>query len=231
MKPGIFNAPVFGITLTLVCFWLSRELYIRKPWSIFNPLLLAPGMIIAVLVTGGIPYADYLPGAKLITFFLGPATVALAVPMYKQMPAVKKHLWAILASIGAGSIVGVVSAVGIARAMGASSTVALSLAAKSTTAPIAAGITQNLGGNTALVVFAVAITGILGGVAGPEFLKLIRVRNRIATGLGIGAASHVGGTSRAVQLGETEGSMSGAAIALMGIATALAAPWLLKWLV
>ncbi len=202
----------------------------RKPWSIFNPLLLAPVVIVAVLLAGGIPYNSYLPGAKLITFFMGPATVALAVPMYKQMPAVKKHLRAILVSIGAGSVAGVVSAVGIARLMGASSRVAFSLAAKSTTAPIAAGITQNLGGNTALVVFAVAVTGILGGVAGPEFLRFIGVRDRVATGIGIGAAAHVGGTSRAVQLGETEGSMSGAAIALMGIATAIVAPWLLKWL-
>lgn len=230
MKPGIIDAPVFGITLTLVCFWLTREIYMRRPWAIFNPLLLSPALIIAILLTGGIPYSSYLPGSKLITFFLGPATVALAVPMYKQMPAVRKHLGAIITSIGIGSVVGVVSVVGLIRILGGSPLIALSLAAKSTTAPFAAGITGHLGGNTALAVFAVVITGILGGVAGPEFLKLIGVKDRIATGIGIGTASHVGGTSRAVQLGETEGSMSGAAIAIMGISTALVAPWLLRWL-
>jgi predicted murein hydrolase (TIGR00659 family) len=230
VQTGAIDPQIFSITLTLVGYWLARELYIRRAWALFNPLLVAPVLIIAVLYFGGMPYASYLPGAKLITFFLGPATVALAVPMYKQLPAVKKHLGAILVSIGVGSVVGIVATVGISRLLGASPIIAISLAAKSTTSPIAVGITQNLGGNTALVVIAVVITGILGGVAGPEFLKLLGVKDAIAIGLGMGAASHVGGTSRAVQLGELEGSMSGAAIAFMGIGTAVAAPWLLRWL-
>ncbi len=231
MKLAIVNTPIFGVVLTLVCFWLAREIYLRLPWSLLNPLLLAPALIVLILLSAGLPYESYQPGSKLVTFFIGPATVALAVPLYKQLPILKKYFTQIMVSIALGSVTGVVSVVVLAKVLGASSKTALSLAAKSTTAPIAIGITQELGGSTALVIFGVVITGILGGIIGPEFLKLMGVKDRIAIGIGIGAASHVGGTSRAVQLGEIEGSMSGVAIALMGIATAIVAPWLLKFFI
>lgn len=230
MKFIIPNGPIFGVTLTIFGFWLARTVFQLRPWSLFNPLLLGPLLIITFLKLGGIPYSVYERGGSILGFFIGPATVALAVPLYRQREVVVARLGSIITSIAAGSVTGVITAVGISRLLHVSGPIARSLAAKSTTAPIAVGITQKLGGNTGLVVFGVILTGILGGVFGPEFLRLIRVKDPMATGLGIGAGSHVGGTSRAVQLGEVQGSLSSAAIALMGIVTAIIAPFVLKLL-
>ncbi|MHB1127018.1 MAG: LrgB family protein [Bacillota bacterium] len=223
----VINTPVFGVAITIVGYTLAKELYRRIPLFLFNPLLLAPAGIILLLWASRTPLEAYNQGGQIISYFLGPATVALGVPLFRQLPLIRRQWRPILAGITAGSVVGVVSAVLIARVLGASTVTLLSVAAKSTTAPIAVGITEKLGGATAITAFVVAVTGILGGTLGPEVLRLARVKNRVARGISIGTASHAGGTSRAVQLGEVEGSMSGAAIVLTGTVTALIIPLLL----
>jgi len=223
---GLSNSPLLGVTLTVVTYLAAKGLYTKKHTIFLNPLILAPVIILALLDVTGIPYAAYVKGGDMVRFMVGPATVALAVPLYKQIPVLRKNLRSILSGVVAGAFTGVISTVLLIKALGGSSLVAVSLAAKSTTMPIALGITEKLNGIPGLIVFAVVVTGTFGGMVGPEWLKLLRVKSRVAAGVAIGTASHAGGTARAVQLGETEGSMSGTAIVLTGLVTALIAPWL-----
>ncbi|MHB8171323.1 MAG: LrgB family protein [Thermincolia bacterium] len=228
---GLINSPLLGVTLTVVTYLLAKELYARKHSVFFNPLTLAPVIILTLLYMAGIPYADYATGGDMVRFLIAPATVALAVPLYKQIPVLRQNLRAVLSGVVVGAFTGVISTVLLVKVLGGSNLVLISLAAKSATMPIALGITEKLNGVAGLIVFAVAVTGIFGGLIGPEWLKLLRVKSRVAIGLAIGTASHAGGTARAVQLGETEGSMSGTAIVLTGLVTALIAPWLVGWMV
>ena len=231
MLNTLLKEPLFQITVTMVVYALINRLYKRFHFFMFNPLLLATVIIIYILKYTNTDYAVYSKGGDMITFLLGPATVALGVPLYKQIPAIRSNLKSILAGVITGSVTALVSTLWFAKALGVSRETLLSIAAKSTTMPIALGITKILGGNDKLIVLAVAVTGIFGGVIGAEVMKLARVKSKVAVGIGIGTASHAGGTSRAIQLGETEGSMSGAAIVLTGLTTALIAPYLVKWLV
>ena len=227
----ILKHPVVQVTITLVLYALINRLYNKIHFFLFNPLILAAALVMGVYWLAGIDYETYNNGGRIITFFLGPATVALGVPLYRQLPVIRANMMPILLGVITGAITAVISTLLIARSLGAGRYTLYSLAAKSTTMPIALGITEKLGGNDKLIVFAVAVTGIFGGMVGPEVMKLFRIRSRIAVGIGIGTASHAGGTSRAILVGEVEGSMSGAAIVLTGLVTALLAPLLVKWLV
>lgn len=231
MLNSLLKEPLFQVTITMVVYILTNRLYNKIHFFLFNPLLLASGIIIYVLQYTKTDYSVYARGGDMITFLLGPATVALGVPLYKQIPTIKSNFKSIVIGVITGSITAIVSTVFIAKALGASRETLLSIAAKSTTMPIAIGITQILGGNDKLIVLGVAVTGIFGGVIGAEVMKLIGVKSKVAVGIGIGTASHAGGTSRAILMGETEGSMSGAAIVLTGLVTALIAPYVIKFIV
>lgn len=231
MLNSLLKDPIFQISITMVVYALVNRLYQRFHFFLFNPLVLATAIMIYLLNYAKIDYSVYAKGGDMITFLLGPATVALGVPLYKQMPLIKANFRSIIAGVLVGSVTAITSSVLLAKALGASKVTLLSLTAKSTTMPIALGITKMLGGHDNLIVLAVAVTGIFGGAVGPEVLKLARVKSRLAVGIGIGTASHAGGTSRAIQVGETEGSMSGAAIVLTGLTTALIAPYLIRWLI
>jgi predicted murein hydrolase (TIGR00659 family) len=231
MLKSLLSQPLFQITVTMIVYVFINRLYRRVHFFLFNPLLLGTAVIIYILQYTNVDYATYSKGGDMITFLLGPATVALGVPLYKQIPNIKAHFMSIILGVVTGATTALVSTVLIAKALGASRETLLSIAAKSTTMPIAIGITNIIGGNDKLIVLAVAVTGIFGGVIGAEVMKIARIRSRIAVGIGMGTASHAGGTARAIQMGETEGSMSGAAIVLTGLVTALIAPYLVKWLV
>jgi predicted murein hydrolase (TIGR00659 family) len=231
MLKSLLSQPLFQITVTMLVYVFINRLYRRVHFFLFNPLLLGTAVIIYILQYTNVDYATYSKGGDMITFLLGPATVALGVPLYKQIPNIKAHFMSIILGVVTGATTALVSTVLIAKALGASRETLLSIAAKSTTMPIAIGITNIIGGNDKLIVLAVAVTGIFGGVIGAEVMKIARIRSRIAVGIGMGTASHAGGTARAIQMGETEGSMSGAAIVLTGLVTALIAPYLVKWLV
>ncbi|PKM81355.1 MAG: hypothetical protein CVU89_10110 [Firmicutes bacterium HGW-Firmicutes-14] len=231
MLSTLLKEPLFQITTTLVVYTAVNRLYKKFNFFLFNPLILVTAIMIYILHYTGISYAEYSKGGDMITFLLGPATVALGVPLYKQIPGIRANLKPIVVGVLTGSISALISTLFIARALGAGRETLVSIAAKSVTMPIALGITEILGGNDKLIVLAVSVTGIFGGAVGAEIMKLAGVKSRIAIGIGIGTASHAGGTSRAIQLGETEGSMSGAAIVLTGIVTALIAPFAVRWLV
>ena len=180
-------------------------------------------VIIAVLAVFDIPYAAYNAGGSLINLFLGPATVCLAVTIYAQIDLLKKNLLPILAGCAAGAVTSVLSIWGLCRLFGLDRTLTVSLLPKSVTTPIATAIAEGQGGIVSITVAAVIFTGILGNLCAPALARLFRVKDPVAAGLAIGACSHAMGTARALELGETEGAMSGLAIGLCGLATTILA--------
>lgn len=219
--------PLFGVSLTLAAFALAQVLYRRTASVWLNPVLVSIVSIITLLLAADIPYQSYARGGDLIAFLLGPAVVALAVPLYQR----RRELWqrkkAILFGILAGSFSSIVSACGIAWILGGSRDVIVSLAPKSVTAPIAIGIAERIGGIPALTASVVVMTGCLGAVCGAEFCRLIGVRTRIAAGLAVGTAAHGIGTARMLEIDRLAGTVAGLAIGLNGLATTFLLPLLI----
>lgn len=218
-------SPLLHLTLTLVAFQLALFVYRRGGSSpLLNPVLLSVVAIVGVLYATDTNYTAYFDGAQFVHFLLGPATVALAIPLYRQLHIIRRSTGAILASIVAGSITASASAVAIGWLLGSSQTALVSLAPKSVTAPVAMGITEQLGGLPALTAVMVIITGILGAVVGPYLLNLLKIRNMGARGLAMGTASHGIGTAHAMQVSPVAGAFSGLAMGLNALATAILLP-------
>jgi len=222
-------SPLLNLTLTLAAFQLGAFVYERAGRNpLLNPVLLAVAMIVAVLMATDTPYTTYFDGAQFVHFLLGPATVALAIPLYRQLDRVRRSGPALIASIAAGSLTACGSAMGIAWGLGASRDVVISIAPKSVTAPVAMGISEQLGGLPSLTAVLVILTGILGAMIGPGILNLLRISDWSARGVAIGTASHGIGTARAFQVNEVAGAFSGLAMGLNALATALLLPLLWK---
>ena len=219
----LWESPFFGVTLTILAYWLGCRIQKKTGLVICNGQVLAVLMIIAVLTVFRIPYEAYNAGGSLINLFLGPATVCLAVTIYSQIDLLKRNLLPILAGCAAGALTSVVSIWGMCRLFGLDRTLTASLLPKSVTTPIATAIAEGHGGIVSLAVAAVIYNGIMGNLCAPALVRLFRVKDPVAAGLAIGACSHAMGTARALELGETEGAMSGLAIGLCGIATTVLA--------
>lgn len=222
-------SPLFHLTLTLVAFQAASWVFEkggRNP--LLNPVLGAVAVVVAVLMATGTDYGTYFEGAQFVHFLLGPATVSLAVPLYRQWHRVRRSALAIGASLLTGSLVAILSAVGTAWVMGGSTTLLASIAPKSVTAPVAMAIAEELGGLPSLTAALVIATGIFGAMFGPVLLNLIGVKEWSARGLALGTASHGIGTARALQVNETAGAFSGLAMGLNALATALLLPILWK---
>jgi len=224
-------SPLSHLTLTLVAFQAGFFIY-RKGGlhPLLNPVLIAVVLVVTFLYATNTSYQDYFDGAQFVHFLLGPATVALAIPLYRQFDRVRKSALAILASIVAGSITATLSAVGIGYLLSASQNTLISLAPKSVTAPVAMGISEQLGGLPSLTAVLVIITGILGAMIGPIVLNIMGVRDMGARGLAMGTSSHGIGTARALQVSELAGAFSGLAMGLNALATAILLPILWGWL-
>lgn len=221
-------SPVLAITLTLVAYFIAGKIYARWPAVFLHPLIIAPLLIILALTITNIPIPSYQEAGRGITFLMGPATVAFAVPLYRHWHRIRNNWLSISMGIMVGALSGLISVILVAKALHADHATIVSLAGKSTTMPIAIEITRQLHGNEVVIIFAVVLTGIIGGAFGPEFLRMMRVRSPVATGLAIGVAAHAAGTSRAFLLGEVEGSLSSAALVLSGLVTAIMAPWICR---
>jgi len=221
--------PLLGLTATL-CAWELSTLIDRaaghKPAS--NPILLSIIMLAALLLLTGTPYRAYFTGAQYVHFLLGPATVALAVPMYANLPAIKRNFFAIAVSLCAGSIAAAASAMLIARALGAPKLVVISLGPKSVTTPIAMGISQDLGGSPSLTAVFVLITGMFGTLICTGVFRLTRVKDWRAQGLAAGTAAHGMATSHMLMLNQTAGAFGGLAIGLNGVVTSFVVPLLVQ---
>ena len=218
-------SPLFHLTLTLVAFQLASFLFEKTGRNpLLNPVLGAVLIVVAVLVLTGTDYGTYFEGAQFVHFLLGPATVALAVPLYRQWYRVRRSALAIVVSLVAGSLTAILSALAVAWLAGSSEAVLASVAPKSVTAPVAMGIAEKLGGLPSLTAVLVIVTGILGAMLGPKVLDVTGVVDWRARGLAIGTASHGIGTARALQVNETAGAFSGLAMGLNALATALLLP-------
>ncbi|MCL1886910.1 MAG: LrgB family protein [Betaproteobacteria bacterium] len=221
---------VLLITLTISLFWAAQRLQRRLGWVVLNPILVTIAIIILILRIGDISYDAYAQGSQYIAFLLKPAIVALGVPLYQQLEQIKKQVLPVLVSQLFACITGVLSVTFIAHLLGASPEVIISLSPKSATTPIAMEVSRVLGGIPALTAIIVILTGIFGAIFGLSFLKLVRVKSRIAQGLALGAAAHAVGTAQAMQKTSRLGAYSSLGLILNGTLTGLLTPWLLQLL-
>jgi predicted murein hydrolase (TIGR00659 family) len=223
--------PLIGLTLTLVVYSVIYKLYIRSQSNpLLNPVLLSIIVIIGVLLITDTSYQTYFDGAQYIHFLLGPATVALAVPLFEQLPKLKRLWLPVLVSIVGGVFIGVISAVLIARSLGVSLDIQLSIAPKSVTAPVAMGISEQIGGLPSLTAAFVVITGIIGALLGIHILKFVGIKDDAVKGIAMGVSSHGIGTARAFQESQEMGAFSGLAMALTALTSAVILPWIIQWL-
>lgn len=223
--------PLFALALTLVAYQVGMAVYRACRFSpLANPVPIAVAIVVAVLVGMDIPFATYFSGAQFIHFLLGPATVALAVPLYRQWAVLRRSAPTLLSGLLIGSATAVTLAVGLAWLLGASGDTVRSIAPKSITTPVAMGIAQEIGGVPALAAVLVLLTGVTGATLGPVVMNLARLKDWRARGFAIGLASHGMGTGRAMQVNAIAGAFAGLAMGLNAILTALALPALAHWL-
>ncbi len=223
-------SPLLHLTMTLVAFQAASWIYEKANKNpLLNPVLLSVIAVVIMLVMSGTAYEDYFEGAQFVHFLLGPATVALAIPLYRQFDKVRASALAVLSSILAGSLTAILTALAIGSLLGASSDTLLSLAPKSVTAPVAMGISEQLGGLPSLTAVLVILTGITGAVLGPVVLNIIGVKDWAARGLAMGTASHGIATARALQVNEVAGAFAGLAMGLNALATAILLPLIWNW--
>jgi len=225
-------SPLLHLTLTVVAY-LGADIVFRRSGrkALLHPVLLSILAIMGTLVLTDTDYPTYFAGAQFVHFLLGPATVALAVPLYRNLSLLRRLWLPILVAIGTGAAVSALSAVGIAWWLGASRETLLALAPKSVTAPVAMGIAEKVGGPPSLGAAVAVTTGVLGAVIGVAVLAWVGVRDERARGLALGLNSHGIGTARALQIGDTAGAFSALAMGLMALVSALTLPWALPALV
>ena len=228
-------SPLLGLTVTLVAYLIALSIYARaKHNPLANPVLIAVAIVVVALKITDTPYRVYFEGAQFVHFLLGPATVALALPLYRQWGKLKRGGLPLLGGLVAGSLTAIVSAVGIAKFLGASQQTLASLAPKSVTTPIAMAVAEKVGGIPSLTAVLVISTGVFGAVTARWILDILRVREPEVRGFAIGVASHGIGTARAFQVSEEMGAFSGLGMGLNGVFTAFIVPVLLpvflRWL-
>lgn len=224
-------SPLFGLTMTLVAYGLAYRLYQKAQGNpLLNPVVTAVGLLIVLLLVSGMPYRDYFAGAQFVHFLLGPATVALAVPLYRQLAQLKKLWLPVLVALVAGVTIGGASAVKLAQWLGVDQQTVLSLAPKSVTAPVAMGIAERIGGLPSLTAVLVVTTGITGAVLGTRLFDLLRIRDERIRGVAMGVAAHGIGTARAFQVNAAMGAFAGLAMALSALLASVLLPWVVEWL-
>ncbi len=218
------HSELFALTLVAGTYLAAGALYKKVRFCLLHPLLTSIVVIIAVLEILGIPYESFRRSSHLIHFLLGPSVVALGYVLYEQMRYLKGNVVSILTSVFVGAVVGIVSVMLIGKLMGADAALIATLQPKSVTTPIAMGIAEKAGGIPSLTAVIVVAVGIFGSIVGPVVMKVLGIESRIAKGLALGASSHGVGTAAAIQIGAVEGALSGLAIGLMGIMTAVLVP-------
>lgn len=223
MKEMLTDSVYFAVVLTLVCYQIGLWVKRRVKISLANPLLIASVLIVAVLLLLHIDYEEYKAGANVISFFLTPATVCLAIPLYRQILLLKKYPKAIFGGILSGVLTCMISIYLMSLAFGLDHQQYVTLLPKSITTAIGMGVSEKMGGIVTITVVSICITGILGNVVAETLLRVCRITDPIAKGLAIGTASHALGTTKAMELGEVEGAMSSLSIVVTGILTVVAA--------
>ena len=221
---SLVHSEIFDLALVVGTYIAATILYKKTHLSLLHPLLTSIFVIIVILEFLDIEYASFQQGSHLIHFMLGPSVVALGYVLFEQMKYLKGNVVSILTSVFVGAIVGIISVIVIGKLMGADQSLIATLQPKSVTTPIAMGISEKNGGIPSLTAVIVVAVGIFGSIVGPAVMKVLGIESRIAKGLALGASSHGVGTAAAIQLGAVEGALSGLAIGLMGIMTAILVP-------
>lgn len=220
----MFENPYFGILLSFGAFVLGKKINEKLKSPILNPLLLAIIFCVTFLKVFNISYDTYNIGGQYISFLIGPATVALMVSLYKNIEKLRANLMPILVGIIVGSVVAVSSVFFLCKIFKIDDILTISLLPQSVTNAISVSLVDEFGGSISIGAVAVVIRGVTGAVIAPIIMKIFKVKSPIAKGVGIGTASHAVGTSRALEMGEIEGAMSGLSIALAGIITVIIMP-------
>ena len=224
-------SPLFGLTMTLIAYGIAYRVYLwGKSNPLLNPVVTAVLLLITLLVLTDTSYQDYFEGGQFVHFLLGPATVALAIPLYRQVGKLKALWLPVLVALLVGVTVGGISAVGIAWLLGADAQILLSLAPKSVTAPVAMGIAERIGGIPSLTAVLVVMTGVIGAVLGTKWFDLLRIRDDSVRGIAMGVAAHGIGTARAFQVSAEMGAFAGLAMALSAFTASVILPWLVGWM-
>jgi predicted murein hydrolase (TIGR00659 family) len=220
-------SPLMGLTITLVAYGLAYRVYLKLNSSpLVNPVVTSVAILIALLMVTGTSYNDYFEGGQFVHFLLGPATVALAVPLYEQLSRLRALWLPVTISIFSGVVIAAGSSIGLARLLGGSVEIQMSLAPKSATAPVAMGISETIGGIPSLTAVLVVVTGIVGAVTGTKLFEWMGIKDDSVKGIAMGVAAHGIGTARAFHVSNQMGAFSGLAMALSAFATALLVPWL-----
>ena len=227
---AIINSPLFGILLTLVAFETGVLISKKFKYSFLNPLLIGNILIVGFLLITGISLESYNVGGDYLSVMLSPATVVLAVPLYRQISKLKQFWKPILAGIFAGSLTSLACVIVVSKLIGLSEILMLSLLPKSVTIPMGSVISAQIGGIPSVTIIAITVTGITGAVAAPAVCRFCRIKHKVAQGIAIGTASHALGTTKAMELGEVQGAMSSLSIGIAGVFTAIAAPIILSFI-
>lgn len=217
----LFASPFFGIALSILAFWVGVRIQKKTGLVVCNPLLIGIVLVVGVLLLFRIPYESYHQGGEIINMFLAPATACLAVAIYGKIRILKENWLPILVGCVVGSASSMGSILLLCRLFGLDAAMTASLLPKSVTTPIAIELSAQAGGVPAFTVAAVIFTGILGAILAPLLVKLFRVEDPVARGVAIGTSSHAIGTTKALEMGQLEGAMSGISIGVAGIATVL----------
>lgn len=216
--------PISGMLLTIGCYWIGYAIFEKTKLTILQPILTSSLIIIAFLIFADIPFEVYNDQNMVLNYILPLTAVVLAVPLYRNIHVMKKHAFPILAGITAGTLATMGSLILIGKLIGTNNQILVSMLPKSATNPIAIEVSGIIGGMPFLTVSLVVITGIFGGILGPEILKLMKIKNEVAKGIALGSMSHAIGTVRAFKEGEVEGAMSSLAMAIAGTLTAILSP-------
>lgn len=221
---ALFESTGFILLLVFGSYLFGQWVFKKTKLGLLHPLVIAIAIIIAFLKITGISYETFEEGSSFVSFMLGPSVVALGYVLYEQLEYLRGNVTSILTSIVVGSLVGIISVIILAKVTGADQVLIHSLEPKSVTTPIAMSIAEQTGGNVSLTAVIVLFCGIFGSIIGPPILRLLKIKSSVAKGLAMGASAHGIGTAKAMEMGVIEGALSGLAIGLMGVTTALLIP-------
>ena len=223
MLDFLTEATFFGAAASIAFYELGLLIKKKCKLAIFNPLLISIVFTVLLLICCQIDYDKYYEGAKYISYFLTPATVCLAIPLYEQFELLKKNVKAIMAGILAGVISSVLTVLVISIMFGFTHEEYVTFLPKSITTAIGMGVSEQLGGYVSITVAVIIMTGVLGNVIGESVCRIFKITEPIAKGVALGSASHAIGTARAMEMGEVEGAMSSLSIAVSGLITVVVA--------
>ena len=227
----ILTSPFSYVLITLLCYLLADYIYRKINLHYIVPILISMALLITVLTASGIKHSEYMAGGSVISFFLGPATVSLAVPLFRQMKLFnRKKFLIIIMGITAGVLTALSSVLVLSKITGLSDVIIRSLYGKSVTMPIGLGICESASGIAYVTILGIIVAGITGAVTAPMIIKLTGIKHPVSKGAALGTASHIIGTVRAFEIGEKEGSVSIISIGIAGVITAFIVPVFIRFL-